>query len=70
MEWRRGVYGYSTTMSVADLQTGDEIVRRLWYVQKVYLPYPIGSAINMKLVGDCRDTSSLSVRRPCRKVVN
>lgn len=24
----------------------------------------------MKLVGDCRDTSSLSVRRPCRKVVN
>lgn len=34
------------------------------------LPYPIGSAINMKLVGDCRDTSSLSVRRPCRKVVN
>lgn len=26
--------------------------------------------INMKLVGDCRDTSSLSVRRPCRKVVN
>lgn len=24
----------------------------------------------MKVVGDCRDTSSLSVRRPCRKVVN
>lgn len=39
MEWRRGVYGYSTTMSAANLQTGDEIVRRLWYVQKVYLPY-------------------------------
>lgn len=75
VEWRRGVYGYSTTMSAADLQTGDEIVRRLWWVQQVFftyltLPYPIGSAINMKLVGDCRDTSSLSVRRPCRKVVN
>lgn len=74
MEWRRGVYGYSTTMSVADLQTGDEIVRRLWWVQQVFClptwPYPIGSAINRKLVGDCRDTSSLSVRRPCRKVVN
>lgn len=70
MEWRRGVYGYSTTMSAANLQTGDEIVRRLWYVQKVYLPYLLEVLINMKLVGDCRDTSSLSVRRPCRKVVN
>lgn len=77
VEWRRGVYGYSTTMSAANLQTGDEIVRRLWWVQQVFiylpdltLPYPIGSAINMELVGDCRDTSSLSVRRPCRKVVN
>lgn len=43
MEWRRGVYGYTTTMSAADLQTGDEIVRRLWYVQQVFiyltLPY-------------------------------
>lgn len=59
-------------MSAADLQTGDEIVRRLWYVQKVYLPYLtlLEVLINMKLVGDCRDTSSLSVRRPCRKVVN
>lgn len=27
-------------MSAADLQTGDEIVRRLWYVQQVFhLPY-------------------------------
>lgn len=70
VEWRRGVYGYSTTMSAADLQTGDEIVRRLWWVQNVYLPYLLEVLIDLKLVGDCRDTSSLSVRRPCRKVVN
>lgn len=49
VEWRRGVYGYSTTMSAADLQTGDEIVRRLWYVQKVYLPYLLDLLLTWKL---------------------
>lgn len=49
MEWRRGVYGYSTTMSVADLQTGDEIVRRLWYVQQVFIYLPDLTLLEVRL---------------------